>query len=75
MSTVTAILKPDKDGTLHLPVPKEWHDQSIKVKAELQPVEAVAPRAKPGLWVGLPGRFWMARDFDAPLEEFREYME
>jgi antitoxin (DNA-binding transcriptional repressor) of toxin-antitoxin stability system len=28
-----------------------------------------------GLWESLPGPFWMAPDFDAPLEDFREYME
>ncbi len=37
-------------------------------------VSARSPRAKrvPGLW---KGRIWMTDDFDAPLEDFREYME
>jgi len=43
------------------------------------PFDAVAPREKP---VNLPymrgcmkGKMWMANDFDAPLEDFKEYME
>lgn len=75
MSTITAILEPNEDGTLHLPLPAEWRHQRIKVKAELEPVTTSSPRAKAGLWKGLPGRYWMASDFDAPLEDFREYME
>ena len=74
MSTITAILKPDADGTLHLPVPPELRHQAVKVKAQLEAV-GHASRAKAGLWMGMPGRFWMAADFDAPLEDFREYME
>jgi hypothetical protein len=74
MSTITAILEPDADGTLHLPLPEAWRHQRIKVKAELE-LAAEGRRAKAGLWKGLPDRFWMAADFDAPLEDFREYME
>ena len=36
MSTITAILDPDADGTLHLPVPAEWRHQTIKVSAEME---------------------------------------
>jgi hypothetical protein len=75
MSTITAILEPDADGTLHLPLPIELRKARIRVKAQLEPVSAVRPRAKAGLWKGMPDRFWMAADFDAPLEDFREYME
>ena len=77
MSTITAILQADADGTLHLPLPPELRKQRIRVKAGL---EAQAPdrlRAKAGLWKSLsePGEVWMAAGFDAPLEDFREYME
>jgi len=75
MSTITAVLTPSPDGTLHLPLPEEWRHQKIKVKAELEPVSGTPRRAKSGLWKDLPGRFWIAEDFDAPLEDFREYME
>lgn len=75
MSTITAILEPNADGTLHLPLPKELRQQRVRVKAELEPATAASGRAKAGLWEGLPDRFWMAADFDAPLEDFRDYME
>ncbi len=32
-------------------------------------------KAKAGLWKDMPGKFWMASDFDEPLEDFKEYME
>jgi hypothetical protein len=45
MSTITVILEPSADGTLHLPVPAEWRHQAIRVKAELKPVSAVLEAA------------------------------
>lgn len=75
MSTITAILVPDADGTLHLPIPSAWRKMPIRVKAEIEPSDQASPRAKAGLWKDLPQRFWMSDDFDAPLEDFREYME
>jgi hypothetical protein len=47
----------------------------VKVEAKLEAFEAIPQRAKAGLWKDLPDRFWMSADFDAPLEDFREYME
>ena len=38
----------------------------------LMPIRSVPPDRKPGSAVGL---VWMSDDFDAPLEEFMEYME
>ncbi|MCX6867293.1 MAG: DUF2281 domain-containing protein [Verrucomicrobia bacterium] len=92
MSTFTVILEPSADGTLHLPVPAEWRHQTIRVRAELEPVDSetkaapvstdrkgsgwfngeiqMSPKApKPGCLQG----FRMAADFDAPLEDFKEY--
>lgn len=75
MSTITAVLEPDPDGTLHLPLPEAWRHQSIRVKAELEPLASgegeagVVPR--PGCLKG----FWMAPDFDEPLADFKEYRE
>jgi len=34
LSTITAIIDPSPDGTLHLPLPAEWRHLSIRVKAE-----------------------------------------
>jgi len=69
MSTITAILEPEADGTLHLPVLEELKTGKVKVVATLE--AAVKPSRKAG---GLKG-FWIAPDFDAPLEDFKEYME
>lgn len=91
MSTITAILEADADGTLHLPVPAEWRHQPIRVKVEM---ELAVPLRKPDDTASLkavnefkkndssaappqPGSlkgFWMAPDFDEPLEDFKEYM-
>ncbi|MEQ1751141.1 MAG: DUF2281 domain-containing protein [Prosthecobacter sp.] len=75
MSTINAILVPDADGMLRLPIPAAWRKIPIRIKAEIEPENQAAPRAKAGLWKDYPNRFWMAADFDAPLEDFREYME
>ena len=40
MSTVTAILEPDTDGCLHLPVPEEMRGGKVKVTASLESVTA-----------------------------------
>jgi hypothetical protein len=36
MSTITAILHPDADGTLHLPLPAELRNARVKVTATLE---------------------------------------
>lgn len=74
MSTITAILEPDADGTLHLPVPQELRCGKVRITATMEAAAGASPRAKGGVWSGRPG-FWMAADFDAPVEDFREYME
>lgn len=71
MSTLTAILEPDADGTLHLPLPEELKTGKVKVVATLEAVEEKKAARKAGCLKG----FWMAPDFDAPLEDFKEYME
>ena len=38
MSTITAILEPDADGTLHLPIPSEMRSSKVKVTATLESV-------------------------------------
>ena len=75
MSIITATLEPDADGTLHLPLPPELRSGKIKVEAKLEPADAKPRRARAGVWKDLRGEFWMSADFDAPLENFKEYME
>lgn len=75
MSTITIILKPDADGTLHLPVPPAWSQTLLRVTAELEPA-ADAPEAAGQELKGfgcLKGKIRMAPDFDEPLEDFRDY--
>lgn len=85
MSTITAILEPDPDGTLHLPLPTELRGGKVIVEATLRPAadetatdedsaasEPAAPLKGFGAW---KGKIWMANDFDEPLAEFKEYME
>ena len=72
MKTIEMILEPDADGSLHVPLPPELRVGKVRIEARM---EAVTPGGvKAGLWKNLPGKFWMAEDFDAPLEDFKDYM-
>lgn len=76
MSTISAIITPSADGMLHLPVPSAWRQLSIRVKAELEPVSPAPSLAAEGSLKGfgcLRGKISMAADFDAPLEDFKDY--
>ncbi len=76
MNTITAILEPDPDGTVHLPVPEAWRNQPIRVKAELEPVAGLPEPQSHGLLKGfgcLRGKISMSADFDEPLEDFKDY--
>lgn len=80
---IAEIMEPNADGTLHLPLPAAWRDRPIRVTAELEPVESRAPTMSEtdsgasGLrgFGCLKGKIWLARDFDEPLEDFKEYSE
>jgi hypothetical protein len=78
MNLITAIIEPDADGTLHLPLPEAWRSQSIRVKAELEPVGKASESGDSTQSLkgfgSLRGRILMSPDFDEPLEDFREYM-
>jgi hypothetical protein len=39
MSTFTAILEPDSDGCLHLPVPEELRGSKVRVVAHMEAIE------------------------------------
>lgn len=39
VSTITAILEPDVDGTLHLPIPAEMRSSKVEVVATLEAAE------------------------------------
>ena len=77
MSTITAILEADADGTLHLPVPAELRHGKIKVEAKLEAAPQPPPDEETGSLKGfgaLRGKIRMVPDFDEPLEDFRDYM-
>jgi len=54
-----------------VPLPPEWHHSTVKVTAT---VELVPPPIRPQ-YGRFAGKIEMAPDFDAPLEDFREYTE
>ena len=66
MSTITAILEADADGSLHLPVPEELRHCKIRVTATLLPLKPGA-ESKKGFGA-LKGKISMSADFDEPLE-------
>jgi hypothetical protein len=77
MNTITAILEPHEDGTLHLPVPSAWRRQAIRVKAEMEPVTSSVEQQTEESLQGfgcLRGKISMLPDFDEPLEDFRDYV-
>jgi hypothetical protein len=76
MSTITAILEPDVDGSLHLPLPADLRHGKIKVVATLLSVEsdATGPSNRKGFGC-LKGKISMAPNFDEPLDDFKDYME
>ena len=73
VSTITAIITPAADGTLHLPVPEAWRKLSIRVTAELEPMEKPAMDTDLKGFGCLRGKIAMAADFDEPLEDFKEF--
>jgi len=48
MSTITAILEADADGTLHLPVPQNLRRGKVRVVATLQAEQEIASRSAEG---------------------------
>ena len=46
MNIVTAILEPDADGSLHLPLPAELRHSRVRVEANLQAVDDLGNGAK-----------------------------
>ena len=68
MSTITAILEADADGSLHLPLPEELRHGKVRVTATLLPVADEIPTAGRGFGA-LKGKISMT-DFDESLDGF-----
>jgi hypothetical protein len=79
MSTITAILDPQPDGTLHVPVPQELRHGKVKVVATLAAVPDMAAADESAARLrgfgALKGQISIAPEFDEPLDDFKEYME
>jgi len=50
MSTITAILEPDADGTLHLPLPADAPRGKVKVTATLEPAHSGDASTRQANW-------------------------
>ena len=80
MNLISTIIEPDSDGTLHLPLPKAWQHQPIRVRAELEPVGGAGEHAMADSVENLKGfgclrgKISLSPDFDEPLNEFNDYM-
>jgi hypothetical protein len=72
MSTVSAILEPEADGSLRLPLPPELRHGKVRVEATLEAAESAGPRPQFGC---LAGKITLGADFDEPVEDFKEYLE
>jgi hypothetical protein len=72
VSTISAILEPEADGSLRLPLPPELRHGKIRVEATLEAADSPGPRPQFGC---LAGKITLAPDFDGPLEDFKEYID
>jgi hypothetical protein len=66
MSTITAIMEPDSDGFVHLPVPKEMRGGKVKVVASLESANPSVEASPPRLVMGEFGRRVLVAPEGAP---------
>ena len=66
MSTITAILEPDADGTLHLRLPAELRGGKVKVVAFIEGADAGEEGPRGRLVMGEFGRRVLVAPEDAP---------
>jgi len=74
MSSFTAILDPQADGTLHLPLPSDW--LKYRVSAQLEPIKSMPTEPESSLkgFGCLRGKITMLPGFDDPIEDFKGYI-
>jgi hypothetical protein len=77
VNSITAILTPDADGTLHIPVPPGLRGARVKVQATFEAADPADPAELARLrgFGAFKGKIILAPDFDDELADFREYME
>jgi len=66
MSTITAILEPDSDGCLHLPVPEELRGGKVKVVASVEAADTCEDESRARLVMGEFGRRVLVAPEGAP---------
>jgi hypothetical protein len=76
-STIKATLEASADGTLHLPLPAMLRAGKFNVTATVEPVKSENGAIDSSLkgFGCLKGKIHLAEDFDAPLDDFKDYME
>ena len=77
MSMIEATLEANPDGTVHLPLPPGMRQGLLRITAQVEPVESTEntpPRETRGGFGCLKGKIQLAPDFDAPLDDFQDYM-
>ena len=77
MSICTAIVQPSPDGTVHLPIPEDWKSRAIRVKVEMEPMDAISTPPsvmdEPKGFGCLKGKISMLAGFDDPLDDFAQH--
>ncbi len=71
MITIEETIVVDEQGRATLTLPPSVTPGPHRAVLQVDEAPAARPAPKAGCLKG----FWMAPDFDAPLEDFREYME
>jgi len=66
MSTITAILEADADGTLHLPLPVELRNGKVKIVASVEAADTSADAPRGRLVMGEFGRRVLVAPEGAP---------
>ena len=72
VSTITAVLEPDLDGTLHLPLPADLRSSKVKVTATLESVAERPSQAEAMSALNALSRLGTFRDIDDPVVWQRE---
>ena len=64
--------RPDPDELLAtIILDEEINENYESIRVTIEPINRVNAKRVPGL---LKGKIWLSPDFDAPLEDFKEYM-
>ena len=75
MITIQETLLVDAQGHAIITLPSSVKPGVHRAVVQIEDEVETAPAKPVALKAGCLKGFWMASDFDAPLEDFREYME